>query len=124
MIPGITAIAISYASLHFPYTDQNQFNPGIHLEAKNARAGVYLNSHDRVTGYVGYSLSIGGTQVAGVPINFGVLGALGSGYRSPIIGGLELRVGAHFTVLAVPGIKNVNSTALGFAVRLPLERNK
>lgn len=120
MIPELTAIAISYASLHFPYTGQNQFNPGIHLEAENARAGVYINSYDRVTGYVGYSLPLTSKNIAGVPVRVGLLGALGSGYRSPVIGALELRVGAHFVVLAVPGIRDHNSTALGFAVRLPL----
>jgi len=124
MIPEITAIAISYASLHFPYYDQNQFNPGIHLEAENVRSGIYLNSYSRATAYVGYTLPIISTKVAGIPVKLGVLAALGSGYRSPIVGSAELRVGAHVVVMAVPGTRNNNSTVLGFAVRLPLERNK
>lgn len=121
MLPELTAIGLSLFSLHMPFDGQNQFNPGIHLEAENVRAGVYVNSRDRVTGYVGYSLPLVSKEVAGVRYQLGLLGALGSGYRSPIIGGLEFRVGDRVTLLAVPGIKDHSSTTVGFALRFPIK---
>ncbi len=121
MLPELTAIGFSLFSLHFPHTDQNQFNPGIHLEAENVRAGVYLNSRDRVTGYVGYSIPITSFKVSGVENKLGILAALGSGYGSPVIGGLEFRVGGRLVVMATPGIPNYSATVLGFAYRVPLK---
>jgi len=117
MLEYITAIGISLTSLHFPNHDQNQFNPGIHVEVKDARAGVYLNSRDRITAYVGYSLPLYRSET----LRIGALAALGSGYGSPIIGGLEFMVGQHFTMLAVPGIPGYSSTIVGFALRSPIK---
>lgn len=119
MIPELTAIAISFASLHFPYEGQNQFNPGVHLEAENVRAGLYINSRDRVTGYVGYTLPVARFAVSGVQYNLGLLAALGSGYRSPVLGGVEFRVGDHVVLLATPPVPD-HSAAVGFALRFPL----
>lgn len=119
MIPELTAIAISFASMHFPYEGQNQFNPGVHLEAENVRAGVYINSRDRVTGYVGYSLPVALFTVTGVRYKLGLLAALGSGYKSPVLGGLEFVVGDHVVLLATPPVPD-HSAAVGVALRFPI----
>jgi hypothetical protein len=121
MLPELTAISLSLFSLHFPYTGQNQFNPGIHLEAENVRVGGYLNSRDHFTGYVGYSIPIARKEIAGVEYKLGVLAALGSGYQSPIIGGLEFMVGDHVKLLAAPGMKGYSQTVVGFALRFPIK---
>ena len=121
MLPELTAIGISLFSLHFPHTYQNQFNPGVHLEAENVRVGVYVNSRDHLTGYVGYSIPLIRKEVAGMEYKLGLLAALGSGYRSPVIGGLELGVGDRVTLLAVPGVKGYAATVVGFAVRFPIK---
>lgn len=118
MLPEITAIAFSVMSLHFPNNGQNQFNPGIHVEMENVRLGYYRNSQYRDTAYVGYTLPIYSTK----NFKFGVMAALGSGYGSPVIGGLEFVVSEHLVVMAVPGIPNYSSTIAGFAFRIPLEK--
>lgn len=122
MIPEITAIAISLGSYHFDYHGQNQFNPGIHVEAENVRAGLYYNSLRRTTAYVGYSLPIARTEIAGVSYKLGVLAALGSGYNSPVFGGLEFVVGQHLVLLAAPAVGSYNSATVGVALRFPLEK--
>ena len=121
MIPELTAIGLSLFSYHMPYDGQNQFNPGIHLEVENVRTGLYVNSRDRVTGYLGYSLPIGSKKIGGVEYKLGILAALGSGYRSPVFGGLEFVVGDHVTILAAPGVTGYSATTLGFAVRFPIK---
>ena len=121
MIAELTAIGISLFSYHMPFEGQNQFNPGIHLEVENVRVGAYVNSRDRVTGYVGYSLPIGSTKIAGVEYRLGILAALGSGYRSPVIGAVELVVGDRVTLLAAPGVEGYSATVVGFSVRFPIK---
>lgn len=118
MFDYITAIGISLASLHVPYNGQNQFNPGLHVEADNVRAGVYYNSRSRITSYVGYSIPLYTTE----GFRAGFLAALGTGYGSPVIGGVELMVGQHFTMLVVPGVPGYSSTIAGFALRIPTGR--
>jgi hypothetical protein len=120
MISELTAIGISLASLHIPYDGQNQFNPGIHFEAQNARFGAYVNSRDRVTGYVGYQLPIASTNIAGVEIDTRVFAALASGYRSPVIGAVECVVGQRFVVLLAP-TSDFKGITLGFALRFTTE---
>lgn len=114
---NITAIAFSVMSLHFPNDGQNQFNPGIHVEAENVRLGYYRNSLDRRTAYLGYSVPIYITK----NFRLGGMVALGSGYKSPVIGGLEFVVSEHLVIMAVPGIPNYSQTTMGFAFRIPLE---
>ena len=129
MLPELTAIAFSFTSLHIPYDEQNYVNPGIHLEAENYRAGIYRNSNRRddlahTTAYVGYSVPLGGVQTWGIPIHFGALLALGSGYNSPIFGGLESRVGDRLVVLVAPyagGDGGKPGAVLGFAYRIPIK---
>jgi hypothetical protein len=122
VIPEITAIGISLASLHLPYSGQNQFNPGIHLEAENYRAGFYRNSNNgngmpATTSYVGYSLPIYSTKTVRIGLNV----ALDYGYRSPVIGGIELRLGDNVVVMAGPGVKADSSTIFGFGLRFPIK---
>lgn len=112
----ITAIAFSVGSIHIPRTDQNQINPGIHVEMEDYRAGVYYNSKRNITAYVGYSLPIVRTK----DFRIGALVALGSGYDSPFIGGLDVMVDEHLTFLLVPKISDYNPATIGFAVRFPL----
>lgn len=112
----VTAIAFSVGSVHIPRTDQNQINPGIHVEMEDYRVGVYYNSNRSVTAYVGYSLPLIRTE----SVRIGALVALGSGYSSPVIGGIEVRVGEHLSMLAVPKIAGNNPATVGFAVRFPI----
>lgn len=126
MMPELTAVAFSIASLHIPYTGQNQINPGIHLEAENYRAGIYRNSNNgnglpATTMYVGYTLPLASFKVGGISNELGVLAALGRGYRSPVIGGLELRVGSRLVVLAAPPVTGA-SAVVGFGIRFPLDK--
>lgn len=123
MIPELTAIGISFASLHIPYANQNQVNPGIHAELENYRVGYYRNSNSNNglperTAYVGYVVPLYSKEIAGVPIKLGLLAALDYGYKSPVIGGLELKL-PRLTILAapVPG----QGAVLGFALRLPIK---
>lgn len=116
MIAELTAIGISLASLHIPYEGQNQFNPGIHAEVNDAiRTGVFVNSRDRVCAYVGGQLYLTRTEVAGVPTSIRVFGALATGYKSPVIGGLEFVAGP--VVLLVAPKTNDSAWTLGFALR-------
>lgn len=119
MLPELTGVVISLASLHFPYSDQNQINPGIHVELENYRGGVYRNSNNGnglpdTTVYMGYSLPLYSTRT----IRVGVNGALAYGYRSPVIGGLELRVMDHFIFVLAPKV-GTNANIVGFALRFP-----
>lgn len=121
MLTEITAIGISLASLHIPHHEQNQFNPGIHLEAHNARMGVYLNSRDRVSTYVGYSIPLSSGQIGATDYRIGLLAALGSGYKSPVYGGVEFRVGERVVVMAVPPVPHYSAGVIGIAYRIPLK---
>ena len=121
MLPELTAIGISLASLHFPYDGQNQFNPGLHLEAERYRAGVYVNSREHITIYAGYAYPLTQFRVGGVGFNLSIMGAVGTGYKSPVIGGLELNVNKRLVFLAVPGIKGISSTTVGFGVLIPVK---
>lgn len=120
---NLTAIGFSLFSLHLPYGGQDQFNPGIHMESDNVRAGFYRNSNadsdlPDTTTYMGYSVPLYVSRT----FRAGALVALAHGYRSPIIGGLELRVGQHFVVMAAPPIKtskHESPTVLGFVLRFP-----
>jgi hypothetical protein len=122
-LEAITAIGISFASIHTPYSGQNQTNPGIHLEIDNARMGYYRNSRNDNTAYVGYSLPILDTRT----IRVGVMVALCSGYNSPVCGGVEFVVGQHLAVMVVPPVKftrddetHDSPLTFGFALRFPL----
>jgi hypothetical protein len=121
----LTAIGISLFSLHMPYEGQDQFNPGIHMEAGNVRAGFYRNSNTRsdlpdTTTYLGYSLPVVRSKSFRVGINV----ALAHGYRSPVIGSLEFRLGSYVVVNALPPVKipshDIDTPAvLGFMLRIP-----
>jgi hypothetical protein len=119
MLPELTAIGISLASVHIPYANQNQINPGIHLEMEDVRLGVYRNSNinnklPHTTAYVGYSVPIYSTE--GFRIGGNV--AVAYGYRTPVIGGLELRFGSRLVVMVVPPVGI--SSVVAFAYRIPL----
>ena len=123
MITELTAVCISLASLHMPYEGQNQFNYGIHAEGGNYRAGVYRNSNNGNgmpgnTSYVGYSIPVLDAKNFRVGINV----ALAYGYRSPVIGNLELRLMDHLVVVAAPPIRTstiYSPTTVGFMLRFP-----
>jgi hypothetical protein len=119
MIAELTAVGISLASLHIPFTGQNQFNPGIHAEVNDVvRTGVFVNSRDRVSAYVGGQLYLTRTEIAGIPTSIRVFGALATGYKSPVIGGLELVAGS--VVLLIAPKTNDSAWTLGFALRKEL----
>ena len=124
MIDLITAIGISLGSLHIPHADQNQVNPGVILEAGDYRAGIYRNSLRRTTAFVGYSLPL----LEGKMGRLGLLGAIGTGYHSPLMGGLEYRVGQHLAGVFVPKFKYTkddveteSATTIGFVLRFPIK---
>lgn len=122
---NLTAIAFSFMSLHIPYNGQDQFNPGIHMESGNVRAGFYRNSNSRAdlpdtTTYLGYSLPVVRSENVRVGINV----ALAHGYKSPVIGSLEFRFGDHVVINALPPVKypkhGIDTPAvLGFLLRFP-----
>lgn len=119
MIAELTAIGISLASLHIPFTGQNQFNPGIHAEINDViRTGVYINSRDRVSVYVGGQLRLLHGELHGLNIQLRGFGGLSSGYRSPVIGGLEL-VAGNVVVLLAPKTRD-SAWTIGFALRKEL----
>lgn len=117
MFASITAIGLTLASYHFKRNDQNEFNPGIYVEANYVRMGYYRNSHNRNTAFLGVGVPFyrSGTLRAS-----GVL-ALASGYRSPVIGGLELVVREHFVLNLVPPTSPDQRGVVGFAVRFTTE---
>ena len=116
MLLELTAIGISLASLHIPYEGQNQFNPGIHGEFNDViRAGVFVNSRDRVASYVGGQIYFGRFQIGGVESSIRGFAALSTGYKSPVIGGLEF-VAGNVVALVAPKTKE-SAWTLGFALR-------
>ena len=123
MITELTAVCISLASIHFPHEGQNQFNYGIHAEGGNYRAGVYRNSNNGNgmpgnTTYVGYSVPVLDAPNFRVGVNV----ALAYGYRSPVIGNLELRVMDRLVIVAAPAIRTstiYSPTTVGFLLRFP-----
>jgi hypothetical protein len=126
MILELTAVVFSLASLHMPYSGQDQFNPGIHVEAGNVRAGFYRNSNaccnlPDTTTYVGYSipLIVSETFRAGLNISLDI------GYRSPVMGNMEFRVGEHVVIVAAPPIKYRGyeyPTIVGLLLRFPTSK--
>lgn len=123
MLPELTAIGISFASLHIPYADQNQVNPGIHAELENYRVGYYRNSNSNNglperTAYVGYVLPLYSKEIAGVPVKLGVLAALDYGYKSPVIGALELKL-SRLTVMVAP--VPYEGVVFGFGISIPIK---
>ncbi len=136
LIEHITAIGLSLASIHMPHNGQQQFNPGITLEAHDFRMGLYRNSVRRTTAYVGYSYPLYDSK----ELRIGVFGALATGYSIPVIGALEVRVGQHVQLYLAPPCGracmadtkgrvettlpssggNNSPTTLGITVRFPL----
>ncbi len=124
----ITAIGLSLGSIHFPHNGQQQFNPGITLEAHDFRMGLYRNSVRRTTAYVGYSYPLYDSK----ELRIGVFGALATGYSIPVIGAVEVRVGQHVQLYLAPPCgkscnTNVSATGgttspvtLGITLRMPL----
>ncbi len=132
----ITAIGLSLASIHMPHNGQQQFNPGITLEAHDFRAGLYRNSVRRNTAYVGYSYPL----YESADFRLGAFVALATGYSVPVIGALEIRVGQHVQLYLAPpcgkscmagpkeGVGTTYATTggyaspvtLGITVRMPL----
>jgi hypothetical protein len=123
---NLIAFIIPLASLHFPHTGQNQINPGLAAEFGGAgpvtyAVGAYENSYHRTTAF---------GQVVWTPLRrataLGELGAgasvgLGTGYRSPVIGGAFLRLGmAHLTI--IPPTGGDRSGVIGFALRIPVAK--
>ena len=88
----------------------NEFNPGIIVEKENSLAGIYLNSHDRITVFVAYRHQFyGGEDKVRVD---GFLGP-GTGYRYPVVGGLRAVVGQHAFAFIPP--TPYNSAAIAYA---------
>ena len=116
MLGTLTAIGISLASLHIPYEGQNQFNPGLHAEINDVvRTGVFVNSRDRVAAYVGGQLYFTRFQIGDIESSVRGFAALSTGYKSPVIGGLEF-VAGNVVVLVAPKTKE-SAWTLGFALR-------
>jgi hypothetical protein len=124
----ITAIGISLASLHLPHTGQQQFNPGVTLECDNVRSGMYYNSNRKLTAFLGYSYPIYEAN----NLRVGLFAALASGYKYPVVGGLEFRVGKHANIYLAPPVGkqvgsvlsstrgNYSPTTFGLVLRFPL----
>ena len=125
----LVAFIIPLASLHFPHTDQNQINPGVAAEfsvpalarpSLTFAAGAYENSRARTTVFgqavwtpVKFATAVG-EAAAGASIG------LGTGYRSPVIGGAFVRLGpAHVTIIPPTGPEQRG--VLGFAFRIPVK---
>jgi hypothetical protein len=119
ILEPITAIGLSLASIHMPHNGQQQFNPGITLEAHDIRAGIYRNSVRRTTAYIGYSYPLLETT----HLRIGAFGALATGYSVPVIGALEVRVGQHVQLyLAPPCGKSCMGRSEGVDTTLPSTR--
>ena len=86
--------------------DWNEFNPGLGFERDLSErwifsAGVYRNSFARMTVFAGarwQPLTLG-------PGKFGVMAALASGYRSPVVGALtaDVRFSDRFSATLLGG---------------------
>lgn len=89
-------LAATLASQHFPYHGQNQFNPGIGIEARQGswgtHVGEYLNSQSHPTYYALASwqpLRLGG-------LSAGVIGGFAHGYdrnKVPTVGPINIAAG-------------------------------
>ena len=129
MSPSLVAFIIPFASLHVHHDGQNQVNPGLAAEVRlhdgpiTYAAGAYENSHRRTTVFA---------QAVWTPlrtdlVQAGLSAGLGTGYRSPVIGGAFVRVtpfgadriGLHLTL--IPPTSAEQKGVVGFAVYIPVE---
>ena len=125
----LVSFLIPFASLHFPHTGQNQINPGLVAEFRapaltppsiTFAVGAYENSYRKTTAF---------GQAVWTPVKFatplgevaaGASIGIGTGYRSPVIGGAFVRLGpAHVTI--IPPISKEHAGVLGFAFRIPVK---
>lgn len=129
--PALVAFIIPFASLHFPHDGQNQRNPGLAAEFAHASlpdsvtfaAGAYQNSHDRRTVF-GQAVW---TPLRTKMVQAGLSAGLGTGYKSPVIGGAFVRVtpfgaehiGLHLTL--IPPTSAEQKGVVGFAIYIPVE---
>ena len=119
----ITALLFPFASYHDDRGDHNQVNPGVVVEADWLAAGIYRNSLDRTTVFVQAAYWTEWRKAALIgPIRFGVSAGLGTGYRYPVIGGLQIQ-GRYWNVTYVPRTpwEQTGGNTFGFAVRVPID---
>lgn len=118
---AISAIFLSLGSHHANREyDYEEFNPGLALEVQHSPTvsfvgGAYRNSYDKTAIFA---------QAVWMPLDLGAvkLGAslgLGSGYRSPIIGGLQARLWDRLNFTIVPPT-GPDSGVIGVSLRIPL----
>lgn len=123
MTPTLVAFLIPLGSLHFPYTDQNQFNPGLAAEVRleglpesiSFAGGSYYNSWRRTTVFA---------QVVWTPVRAGDFRAGASfgpatGYNVPAVGGMFVSYG-HVHLTFVPPTGGDRAAMVAVALRIPV----
>jgi hypothetical protein len=117
----LSALLVPLGSHHlnrsYPY---EEFNPGLALETQYTPSvslvgGIYRNSYDKTSVFA---------QAVWMPLDLGAvrLGAslgLGTGYRSPIIGGFQARLWDRLNFTIVPPT-GPDSGVIGVSLRIPL----
>lgn len=91
----------------------NEINPGVVLEKEHYLAGIYFNSHRRVTVFGAYRHQFT-SDAAKVRLD-GFIG-LGTGYRHPYVGGLRIVVGQHALTFVPPTPYNSATVAYAYAL--------
>ena len=123
----LLAFLVPFASYHVYDNGQNERNPGLAAEVRlhegpvTYAAGVYQNSHDKRTVFA----QAVWTPLRTKMVQAGLSAGLGTGYKSPVIGGAFVRVtptgGAGLHLTLVPPTSPEQKGVIGFAVYIPME---
>lgn len=128
LAPTLVAFIIPFASLHFPHDGQNQINPGLAAEFSHSSlhptitgaVGVYENSHSKTTVFAQGVW----TPFRSTLVQAGLSAGLGTGYKSPVIGGAFARFtptgGLGLNLTLIPPTSAEQRGVIGFSLYIPV----
>lgn len=109
--------------------DWNEFNSGAGFEVGRTDSswygilGMYINSYNKATSYLGIGYTFTHHKVLGVDVKLGVEAALVTGYELihvDAIAGVVVRGGDHVKVLVIPAVSDYTTSVVAVSFVLPI----